>query len=90
MFNDELDGADTVERGDGAVGDDSEVRSEGGDGDEAEIGAVGEEFIGAARREGVVEAVVLGQGGGERWVLKVPHEGSGVEEVNRGDSEHGW
>ena len=90
FFDDKLNGADVVERGDDAVGDDGEVRGEGSDGDEAEIGAVGEEFIGAARRESVVEAVVLGQGGGKRWVLEVPHEGSGVEEVDRCDSEHGW
>ena len=90
FFNDELDGADAVERGDGAVGDDGEVGSEGGNRDEAEVGAVGEEFIGTSRWKRVVEAVVLGEGGGQGRVLEVPHEGRRVKEVDRCDSEHGW
>ena len=35
-----------------------------------------------------MEGVALGEGGGEGWVLEVPHEGSGVEEVDGGDAEH--
>jgi hypothetical protein len=31
-----------------------------------------------------VELVALGEGGGEGRVLEVPHEGSGVEEVDGG------
>ena len=46
-FDDELDGADFVERSDGAAGDDGEIGGEGGDGDEAEVGAGGEELVGA-------------------------------------------
>jgi hypothetical protein len=30
----------------------------------------------------------LGESGGEWRVLEVPHEGSGVEEVDGGDAEH--
>ncbi len=88
-FNDELDGADFVERGDGAAGDDGEIGREGGDGDEAEICAGGEEFVGAERGLGVVEDVVVGEMFGEGWVFEVPHEGSGVEEVDGGDAEPG-
>ena len=84
MFDDELDGADFVERGDGAAGDDGEVRGEGGDGDEAEVGAGGEEFGGAEGGLGVVEGVALGEFCGEGRVLEVPHERRGVEEVNGG------
>jgi hypothetical protein len=36
-----------------------------------------------------VELVALGQAGGERRVLEVPHEGSGIEEVDCCYSEHG-
>ena len=76
-----------VERGDGAAGDDGEVGGEGGDGDEAEIGAAGEEFFGAQGGLGVVEVVALGECGGEGWVFEVPHERSGVEEVDGGDAD---
>jgi len=88
-FDDELDGADFVERGDGAAWDDGEIGREGGDGDEAEVGSGGEELVGAECGLGVVEAVALGESGGERRVLEVPHEGSGVEEVDGGDAEPG-
>jgi hypothetical protein len=38
-----------------------------------------------------VEGVALGKFGGEGWVLEVPHEGSGVEEVDSGNAEPvGW
>jgi hypothetical protein len=30
----------------------------------------------------------LGERGGERRVLEVPHERSGIEEVDGGDAEH--
>jgi len=36
-----------------------------------------------------VELVTLGEGGGQGRVLEIPHEGSGVEEVDRCYSEHG-
>ena len=88
-FYDELDGADFVERGDGAAGNDGELGCERGDGDEAEVGAGGEELVGAERGLGVVEGVALGECGGEGRVLEVPHEGSGVEEVDGGDAEFG-
>ena len=61
MLDDELDGADAGERGDGAAGNDGERRRERRDGDEAEIGAAGEKFVGAARGQGVVELVALGE-----------------------------
>ena len=38
-FDDELDGADFIERRDGAAGDDGEIRGERGDRNKAEIGA---------------------------------------------------
>ena len=63
-FDDELDGADFVERGDGAAGDDGEIGGEGGDGDEAEVGSGGEELVGAERGLGVVEGVALSEFGG--------------------------
>ena len=84
VLDDELDGADFVEGGYGAAGDDGEVGGEGGDGDEAEVGAAGEEFVGAERGLGVVEGVALGECGGEGRVLEVPHERRGVEEVDGG------
>jgi hypothetical protein len=56
----ELNGADFVERGDGAAGDDGEIAGEGGDGDEAEVGAAVEEFLCAEGGLGVVELVVTG------------------------------
>lgn len=86
-FDDELDGANFVERGDGAAGDDGEIGRKGGDGDESEIGAGCEEFVGAERGLGVMEGVALGESGGKGWVFEVPHEGSGVEEVDGGDAE---
>ena len=91
FLNDELDGADFVERGDGAAGDDGERGRERRDGNEAEVGACGEEFVGTEGRLGVVERVALGEGGCEGWMFEVPHEGSGVEEVDGGDTEPvGW
>ena len=84
---DELDGADFVERGDGAARDDGERRRERGDGDEAEVGACGEKLVGAEGRLGVVEGVALGEIAGEGWMFEVPHEGSGIEEVDGGDAE---
>ncbi len=74
----------SLEGGDGAAGDDGEVGSEGCDGDEAEVGAAGEELVCAEGWLGVVEGVVFGERGGERRVLEVPHEGSGIEEVDGG------
>src|SRR5260370_41868152 len=76
-FNDELDGADFVERGDGTAGDDGEIGREGGDGDEAEICAGGEEFVGAERRLSVVESVALGERGGEWRGVPGPPAGGG-------------
>ena len=82
MFDDELNGAHAIERSDGAAGDDGELGGERGDGDEAEVGATGEELVGAERGERVVELVVFGEGGGQRRMLEVPHEGSRVEEAD--------
>ena len=87
LLHDELDGADAVERGDGAAGDDGERGREGGDGDEAEVGAAFVEFDGALRGLGVVELIALGEGGVRGWVFEVPHERGGVEEVDGGDTE---
>ena len=78
-----------VERGNGTAGDDGEAGSEGGDGNEAEVGSSGEEFVGAERRLGVMEGVTLGETVGEWRVLEVPHEGSGVEEFDSGDTKAG-
>jgi hypothetical protein len=39
---------------------------------------------------GGVDLVVAGEGGGERGVVEVPHEGRGVEEVDGGDAQAGW
>lgn len=86
---DELDGADVVERGDGAAGDDGELGCEGGDGDEAEVGAAAEDLGGALRGPGVVEVVAGGEVGGVGSVIEVPHERRGVEEVDGGDAEGG-
>jgi len=88
-FDDELDGADFVQRSNRATGDDGEIGGEGRDGDEAEIGAGGKELVGAKRRLGVVEGIAPGESGGQGWVLEVPHEGSGIEEVDSGDAEPG-
>jgi len=87
-FDDELDGADFVEGGYGAAGNDGERGREGSDGNKAEVGACGEEFVGALRGLGVVQRVTSSEVGGQRWVLEVPHEGSGIEEVDGGDTEH--
>ena len=88
-LNDELDGADVVERCDGAAGDDGELGCERGDGDEAEVGAVAEQIVGALRGLGVVDLVALGELGVVGRVLEVPHERRGVEEVDGGDAEAG-
>jgi hypothetical protein len=38
-----------------------------------------------------VEGVALGESGGEGWMFEVPHEGSGVEEVDGCDAKSvGW
>ena len=66
QLDNELDGADCIQRGDGAVGDDGQLGGERGDGDEAEIGAAGEEFFGAEGGLGGVNLVAGGEGGGER------------------------
>jgi hypothetical protein len=85
-FDDELNGANAVERCDGATGDDGEIGREGGDGDQAEVGAASEEFIGAEGRFGVMEGIAFGEFGRERRVLEVPHERGGVEEADGGDA----
>ena len=88
-FDDELDGADAVERGDGAAGDDGEFGRKRGDGDEAEVGAAGEQLVGAERGCGGVEFVALGERGGAGRVVEVPHERRGVKEADGGDAEAG-
>ena len=89
LLDEEDDGADVVERGDGAAGDDGERRGEGGDGDEAEVGLTGEELLSAKRWLGVVDGVTGGEVGVVRRVFEVPHERGGVEEVDGGDAEFG-
>ena len=86
-FDDELDGADAIERCDGAAGDDGERGRKGRDGDEAEVGAAGEEFVGAQRGLGVMDGVTLGERGVARRVFEVPHERCGIEEVDGGDAD---
>jgi hypothetical protein len=51
-FDDELNGADAVERRDGAAGDDGELGRERGDGDEAEVGAAREDLVRALAKAG--------------------------------------
>ena len=85
-FDDELDGTYAVQAGDGAAGHDAELGGEGGDGDEAEVGAVFEEVARALRGSGEVDVVAGGKRGGEGWVVEVPHEGRGVEEVDGRDA----
>ena len=75
---DELDGADAVERGDGAAGDDGEIGRERGDGDEAEVGAAVEELVGAEGGGGGVELVALGEGGGGGGCSKSHMSGAGL------------
>ena len=84
MFDEELNGPHTIERSDGAAGDDCKLRSKRGDGNEADVGATSEELVGAERRSRVVEGVMFGECGGERRVLEVPHERSRVKEVDGG------
>jgi hypothetical protein len=80
----QLDGADFVQGCDCAAGDDSEVRGEACDGDEAKVGTACEELFGAEGWLGVVKGVVFSERVGKRRVFEVPHEGSGVEEVDGG------
>ena len=87
VFDEEEDGADVVERGDGAAGDDGERGGEGGDGNEAEVGVTGEELVGAEGGCGVVDGVAGGEDRGDGRVLEVPHERGGVEEADGGDAE---
>ena len=85
-FDDELDRSHAVQAGDGAAGHDAELGGEGGDGDEAEVGTVLEEVARALGGGGEVDVVALGEGGGEGWVVEVPHEGRGVEEIDGRDA----
>jgi hypothetical protein len=39
---------------------------------------------------GGVDLVAGGESGGERGMVEVPHEGSGIEEVDGGDAQAGW
>ena len=87
-FDDELDGSDFIERRDRAARDDGEIRGERGDRNEAEISTGAEEFVGTERGLRVVEGVAFGEFGGEWRMLEVPHERSGVKEVNGCDTEH--
>lgn len=82
QFNDELDRADAVERGDGAAGDDGEIRRKFGDGNEAEIGPGCEQLVSAERWPGVVQGVALSELCRQRRVLEVPHERRGVEKID--------
>jgi hypothetical protein len=79
---DELDGADAVERGDGAPGHDTQGWGERGDGDEAEVGGAGEKLACASRGLREVDVVAEGEGRAEGRVVEVPHEGRGIEEVD--------
>ncbi len=37
-----------------------------------------------------MDEVAGGEGGGERGVVEVPHEGRGIEEADGGDAQTGW
>jgi hypothetical protein len=86
IFYEEKDAADFVERGDGAAGNDGELWGEGGDGDEAEVGGVGVELRGADGGRGVVDVVVLAEGGGGGFVFEVVEEWSWVQKGDGGDA----
>ena len=84
LFDDELDGADAVERGDGAAGDDREIGCKRSDRDEAQVGAAAEKLVGAEGGFGVMKAVVLGEICREGRMLEVPHERGWIEKVDGG------
>lgn len=89
--DDELDGADTVERGDGTAGDNRQLRGKRGDGDEPKVGASTEEFIGAKRRFRVVEGIALGKLPRQRRVFEIPHQRRWVQEIDGGNADGmGW
>lgn len=73
-FDDELDGANTVERSDRAAGDNRQLRGKRGDGDEPKVGASTEEFVRAKRRFRVVEGIALGKLRRQRRVFEIPHQ----------------
>ena len=85
-FQDQLDGANVVERSDGAAGNDGELGREGGDGDEAEVGAAFEQVDGALGGLGVVEGEAGGEVGVCGRMLKVPHERRGIKKIDRSNA----
>ncbi len=87
LLDDELDGADAGERCDGAAGHDAELRGERGDGDEAEVGTAREQRARALRGLGELDLVASAQLRLQRIVTEVPHERSGVEEVDSSDAK---
>lgn len=88
-LHDELDGADAVERGDGAARHNGEFWRERGDWDQAEVGTPGEKLVSAECRRGRVDLVALDEGRSARRVVEVPHERRRIEETDGGDAEPG-
>ena len=82
LLNDEMNGANEAERSNRAAGDDGKIGIKRSDWNQTEIGTPAKQLFGAERRQRVVQVVALGQCGGERRVLEVPHERSGVEKLN--------
>src|SRR6185437_972690 len=88
-LDDELDGADAVERGDGAARHNGEFWRERGDWDQAEVGTPGEHLVGAECGGGGVDLVALDEGRSARRVVEVPHERRRIEEADGSDAEPG-
>jgi len=86
IFDEEEDAADFVAAGDSAAGNDGELGGEGGDGDEAEVGGAGVEFGRTDGGRGVVDVVVLAEGGCGGLVFEVVEQWGGVQESDGGDA----
>lgn len=86
-FDDELDGSNTMERGDRAAGDNRQLRGKRGDGDEPKVGAATEEFVRAKRRLRVVEGIALGKIRRQRRVFEIPHQRRWVKEIDGGNAD---
>ncbi len=88
---DEKQGANAALGSDGASGEDFEAGSggESGDGDETDVGrAVGQ--AGSAIGGGhAIDSITEGERVAEGWMLEVPHEGRGIEEIDGGDAQAG-
>ncbi len=87
-LDDKLNRADFVERPDGASRNDSEFGCQRRDGNEAEVCACGPGVRRRKVKAGCSGGCSVVQAGGERWMLEVPHERSGIEEVDGSDAKH--